>query len=38
VNWIEVRPITEMMDWELNVILAAEPGTWSDAEVGVMGL
>jgi len=38
VNWIEVRSITEMMDWELNVILAAEPGTWSEAELGALGL
>ena len=30
-NWIEFRPMSEMLDWELNVILAAEPGTWPDS-------
>jgi len=31
VEWIVFRPMSEMPDWELNVVLAAEPGTWPDS-------
>ena len=32
VNWVDLRtPMSEMADWELNVFLAAEEGSWPDA-------